>query len=96
MNLVGSNRREWWIDTGATRHVCLEKELFTSFKNNESSEKLFMGNSVTSAINGHGKVILKMTSRKELILNNVLYVPKIHKKPCVRFTTQQAWFLHGV
>ncbi|KAL2486766.1 zinc knuckle (CCHC-type) family protein [Abeliophyllum distichum] len=22
VNLVGSNPREWWIDTGATRHVC--------------------------------------------------------------------------
>ncbi|KAF3675068.1 hypothetical protein FXO38_04914 [Capsicum annuum] len=29
-NLVG-NLREWWIDSGATRHVCANKELFSSF-----------------------------------------------------------------
>ena len=22
LNLIGSNPREWWIDTSATRHVC--------------------------------------------------------------------------
>ena len=24
VNLVGSNSREWWIDTGATHHVFLD------------------------------------------------------------------------
>ena len=36
-----------------------------------------MGNSATSEIKGQGKLVLKMTSRKELTLTNVLYVPKI-------------------
>ena len=34
-----------------------------------------MGNSTTSEIKGQGKVVLKITSRKELTLTNVLYVP---------------------
>ncbi|KAH9705270.1 hypothetical protein KPL70_011800 [Citrus sinensis] len=79
VNLVGSNPREWWIDTGATRHVCSDKGLFTSFEVVSNGEKLFMGNSATSEIEGQGKVILKMTSGKELTLNNVLYVPEIWK-----------------
>ncbi|KAH9736282.1 hypothetical protein KPL71_018042 [Citrus sinensis] len=79
VNLVGSNPREWWIDTGATRHVCSNKGLFTSFEAVSNREKLFMGNSATSEIEGQGKVILKMTSGKELTLNNVLYVPEIQK-----------------
>ncbi|KAL5582150.1 hypothetical protein UlMin_014592 [Ulmus minor] len=78
VNQVRSNPREWWIDTGATRHICSHKGLFTSFEP-MNGEKLFMGNSATSEIEGQGKVVLNMTSGKELTLNNVLYVPEIHK-----------------
>ena len=38
-----------------------------------------MGNSVVSKVEGKGKVILKWTSRKELTLNDVLYIPDIRK-----------------
>ena len=38
-----------------------------------------MGNSASSAVEGQGKVLLKMTSGKQLTLNNVLYVSKIRK-----------------
>ena len=79
VNLVGFNPRERRIDTGVTLHVCLDKNMFTSFEPVDNGEKLFMGNSTTFEIQGQGKVILKMTSRKNLTLNNVLYVPEIHK-----------------
>ncbi|XP_073129071.1 uncharacterized protein [Henckelia pumila] len=77
VNMVGSNPREWWIDTGATRHVCYDKDIFATLDELENSEKLFMGNFATSDIKGRGKVILKMTSGKELTLNNVLQRGKI-------------------
>ena len=38
-----------------------------------------MGNSATSKFKGQEKVVLKMTSEKELTLTNVLYVPEICK-----------------
>ena len=79
VNLVGSNSREWWIDTGATRHVCSEKAIFSSFKVSNANEKLYMVNSPTSNIEGEGTVILKMTFDKHLTLKNVLFVPNIHK-----------------
>ncbi|TYK21073.1 pol polyprotein [Cucumis melo var. makuwa] len=44
-----------------------------------NGEQLFMDNSSTSKLEGQGKVILKMTSGKELTLNNVLHVPDIRK-----------------
>ena len=78
VNMIGSNPKEWWIDTGATRHVCTNKDLFTTFEKVEG-EKMFMGNSASSAIEGQGKVLLKMTSGKTLTLNDVLYVPEIRK-----------------
>ncbi|XP_062104939.1 uncharacterized protein LOC133816493 [Humulus lupulus] len=79
VNLVNYNPREWLIDTGSTRHICLDKSLFKSFEQLTNGERLFMGNSATFDNEGQGKVILKMTSGKELTLNNVLYIPDIPK-----------------
>ena len=67
VNLDGSNPKEWWIDTGATRHVCSSKEMFTYFEPLDR-EKVFMGNSVSFTVEGQGKVLLKMTSEKQLTL----------------------------
>ncbi|GJV19018.1 NB-ARC domains-containing protein [Tanacetum coccineum] len=85
VNLVGTNNSGWWIDTGATRHVCADKSMFHSFRAVDNGQKLYMGNSATADIKGEGDVILKMTSEKELKLTNVLYVPEIRKNSCVRF-----------
>ncbi|KAL0368431.1 UNVERIFIED_CONTAM: Retrovirus-related Pol polyprotein from transposon TNT 1-94 [Sesamum calycinum] len=76
-NLV-DNPREWWIDTGATRHICSDKEMFSTYTP-INGRKLFMGNSATSNIVGIGNVVLKMTSGKELTVIDVLHVPDIRK-----------------
>ena len=64
---------------GATRHVCLDKKMFSTFEPIETREKVLMGNSVTLEIKGQGKMVLKMRFGKELTLTNVLYVLEIHK-----------------
>ncbi|GJY52709.1 pol polyprotein [Tanacetum coccineum] len=79
VNLVGSNNSGWWVDTGATRHVCADKSMFHSFRADDNGEKLYMSNSETADIKGEGDVILKMTFEKELKLTNVLYVLEIRK-----------------
>ncbi|KZV28460.1 hypothetical protein F511_03263 [Dorcoceras hygrometricum] len=76
-NLV-DNPREWWVDTGATSHICSEKGMFSSYTA-VSDRKLYMGNSTTSDVVGIGNVVLKMTSGKEVNLKNVLHVPDIRK-----------------
>ena len=65
------------MDTGATRHICADKKMFTTYKVMESGEQLFMGNSSTSTIEGQEKIVLKMILGKELTLNNVLHVLEI-------------------
>ncbi|KAF3680141.1 hypothetical protein FXO37_03477 [Capsicum annuum] len=72
-NLVG-NPREWWMDSGATRHVYANKELFSSFSPAQAEEMIYMANSATAKVEGTEKIYLKMTSGKVLTLNNVLYV----------------------
>ena len=79
VNLVGRDTKEWWMDSGSTRHVCLDQNLFSSYHQLDNGEEMFMGNSSTSNVVGKGKVILKMTLGKELTLNDVLHVPDICK-----------------
>ncbi|VFQ80917.1 unnamed protein product [Cuscuta campestris] len=78
VNLVGSNPREWVVETGATRHICPNKSMFHEFEET-TGDKVWMGNSAQSEVQGVGKIKLKMTSGKELTLNDVLYVPDIRK-----------------
>ncbi|XP_075659149.1 uncharacterized protein LOC142629035 [Castanea sativa] len=77
LNLVGRNTKEWWMNTGATRHVYSEKKMFSIYNPVGNEEKFFMGNSSTSKIEGNGKTMLKMTTDKFLTLKNVLHVPEI-------------------
>ena len=77
-NMVG-NPKEWWIDTGATRHICANRSMFSSYTTVGGDEKLYMGNSSTSKVEGVGKIALKMTSGKTVTLINVLHVPDVRK-----------------
>lgn len=76
-NLV-DNLREWFVDTGATCLICLDKEMFSIYIL-INGRKLFMGNSTISNIIKLGRLMLKMTSSKEQTLVDLLYVPDIHK-----------------
>lgn len=71
VNMVGSNQKEWYVDIVVIWHICSYKELFTTIEAT-TGKKVWMGNSAQSTVNGMGKVLLKMTSRKKLTLNNVL------------------------
>ncbi|KFK24069.1 hypothetical protein AALP_AAs60093U000200 [Arabis alpina] len=78
-NAAESHPKTWWFDTGATRHICMDMEMFSTYKKNKGNEKLYMGNSATSKIAGYGKVVLKLTSERELSLTNVVHVPDMRK-----------------
>ena len=46
-NIVG-NPREWWVDTGATRHICADSKMFSMYQKVDGGDHLTMGNSSTS------------------------------------------------
>uniref|UniRef100_A0A1U7VUP2 Uncharacterized protein LOC104222092 n=1 Tax=Nicotiana sylvestris TaxID=4096 RepID=A0A1U7VUP2_NICSY len=77
-NLVG-NPKKWWIDYGATHHVCAIRETFATYAPIGPKETLSMGNSATAKIEGCGKIFLKMTFGKVVTLKNILHVPEIRK-----------------
>ncbi|RVW65281.1 Retrovirus-related Pol polyprotein from transposon TNT 1-94 [Vitis vinifera] len=76
-NMVDSPN-EWWVDTGVTRHVYGERNIFSTYVP-VNGRNLIMRNFATSRVVEIGKVVLKMTSEKELVLTDVLHVPDIRK-----------------
>lgn len=77
-NLV-DNKSDWVLDTGASRHLCSNKELFHKLEDVAEGEHDYMGNSATAGVLGKGKVFLKLTSGNTLALNDVFYVPFLRR-----------------
>jgi len=66
------------VDYGATRNVCENKNVFTSYTSvGHGEEQVYLGDSNTIPVLGKGKVLLKLTYGKTLALNDVLHVPSI-------------------
>nr|GEZ02414.1 zinc finger, CCHC-type [Tanacetum cinerariifolium] len=69
----------WWIDSGATTHVCKDHCWFKTYEPVEDGSVLYMGDDHFAHVHGKGSVALEFSSRKTITLYNVLYVPKLHK-----------------
>ncbi|CAN1762183.1 Retrovirus-related Pol polyprotein from transposon TNT 1-94 [Linum perenne] len=54
INLV-DNRVDWIVDSGASKHFCSNKSLFSEFEATEG-EQVYMGNSSTAGVFGKGKI----------------------------------------
>ena len=69
----------WWIDSGATTHVCKDRCWFKTYESLDDGSILHMGNESTALVHGRGCVDLKFSSGKIVSLFNVLHVPNIRK-----------------
>ncbi|GJV46554.1 zinc finger, CCHC-type containing protein [Tanacetum coccineum] len=70
---------DWWYDSGATTHVCNNRDLFKTYKETKDRHEVMMGDNHTSKVIGSGNVEIQFTSGKKLTLMNVLHVPNIRK-----------------
>lgn len=77
-NLV-NNMIEWVVDTGATRHICSNKEMFLDYEEVIDGESVYLGDARTACVAGKGKVLLKLTSGKSLALHSILHVPNMRR-----------------
>ena len=73
-NLAG-NVTEWIVDN-KTRHICSNQNMFSTYDKTDG-ENVFMGNSSSASVQGKGKIILKLNSRKLITLTNVLHVSEM-------------------
>jgi len=69
---------DWWIDTGASIHVCIDISMFSSYQIARGST-VMMGNDSHASILGVGSIDLKFTSRKIVRLKNMQHAPSIKK-----------------
>nr|GEX46500.1 Pol polyprotein [Tanacetum cinerariifolium] len=78
-SFLTTNVVDWWYDTGCTKYICNSRRMFVSYKKVNELKPMFMRNGTSSKIEGKGKVLLKLTSGKDLVLSNVLHMPNITK-----------------
>ena len=79
-NMATTNKiAYWWYDSGATMHVCNDKNLFKNYKVASKDENVMMGNHDTAKVHGKGTVELQFTFGKKLILMNVFNVHDVRK-----------------
>ncbi|GJZ91633.1 zinc finger, CCHC-type containing protein [Tanacetum coccineum] len=69
----------WWVDFGATVHVCKDRCWFKTYESLNDGSILHMGNESTAQVHGRGCVDLRFSSGKVVYLLNVLHVPNIRK-----------------
>ncbi|GKA72409.1 zinc finger, CCHC-type containing protein, partial [Tanacetum coccineum] len=69
----------WWVDSGATVHVCKDRCWFKTYESLNDGSILHMGNESTALVHRRGCVDLKFSSGKIVSLFNVLHVPNIRK-----------------
>ncbi|GJU81911.1 zinc finger, CCHC-type containing protein [Tanacetum coccineum] len=69
----------WWVDSGATVHVCKDRCWFKTYESLNDGSILYMENESTALVHGHGCVDLRFSSGKVVPLLNVLHVPNIRE-----------------
>ncbi|KAH9669996.1 hypothetical protein KPL70_022027 [Citrus sinensis] len=78
-NMAETKSYDWWLDSGATIHVCNDKKFFLSYKEEMEGQMVLMGNNNAAIVAGKGVVEINFTSGKKVTLYNVFHVPSVRK-----------------
>lgn len=78
-NYVQDDDVAWWVDSGATVHVCKDRRWFKTYESLNDGSILHMGNESTDLAHGRGCVDLNFSSGKIVTSFNVIHVPDIRK-----------------
>lgn len=71
----GYTTSDWIIDSGASKHMCNNKSLFSSIRKSQVNH-ITIANRETLPVEGEGEIYIAIGSKKVKLLN-VLYVPKV-------------------
>ena len=81
---VGTNSRtSWWVDSGASQHMSWDRKEFVDYISFDNPVKVNLADNTYLLARGSGQIKLRLYDGNQcvgVILNNVLYVPKIQNK----------------
>ena len=69
-------RNIWYLDSGASSHICGKKHLFVKFEELNGGNITF-GDSSKVQIKGKGTILIRLKDGSHQLISNVLYVPKM-------------------
>ncbi len=77
---IGYSRSTWWIDSGATIHVCNCLKAFRSTRTMQRSESsIRVANGIEAKVEAVGDLRLELANGFTLLLRNVFYVPSLQR-----------------
>ncbi|KAL5857550.1 hypothetical protein ACOSQ3_005008 [Xanthoceras sorbifolium] len=94
INIVGGSEG-WRVDTGTSRYVCYDRAMFKCYYET-MNKKVLLGDSYSTIVAGTGKVELKFTSEKVVMLKDVLYTPEMRKNLISSYLLNKAGFTQTI
>ncbi|KAJ4973154.1 hypothetical protein NE237_006328 [Protea cynaroides] len=80
LNMTAATKTfNWWYDSSVTIHVCNNKSHFKTFEKVIEGYEVMMENNDNTKVLGKDTVEISFTSKKKLVLVNVLFVLEIRK-----------------
>lgn len=77
--IAGRPTKDWFVDSGATSHICQDKNLFVNYRPESAHSHVLLSDNTKLKILGEGDIYLRLQNNEVLQLSNVLHVPDIIK-----------------